>query len=316
MSQRFEGRNLEEALQAASEALGVERFQLTYHVLLQKRGFLGGFKRVVIEADVNREAPPPPAPLEPLPSYESTATPIAAATAPPRWESRGGGGGGGRGRSSGGRGGQGRGRGGDSRGGDRQRGGGRGRRSSGESDLRVGDFETFLGDVPEQGAESEGAKAVREWCETALSLAKLDVVVRTEENDSQILVRIYGSDGRRLTEHHGELLDAVQVLVNKAMIGRKVEKDIELDCEEFKERRNEGLERKAFAVAERVSRGGREELLPPMTPIERRIVHLALRDHEDVTTESRGDGFYKRVAIILRSEATAQEQEPAESQES
>lgn len=302
MSQRFEGRNLEEALQAASQALGVERWQLTYHVLLQKRGFLGGFKRVVIEADVNREAPPPPAPLEPLPSYESDA---------PRRESRGGGGGGG-GRGRGGRGGgQGRGRGGESRGGDRGRGGRRG-----GSDLRVGDFETFLGDVPEQGAESEGAKAVREWCETALSLAKLDVVARTEENDTQILVRLYGSDGRRLTDHHGELLDAVQVLANKALVGRKVEKDIELDCEEFKERRNDDLERKAFAVAERVSRGGREELLPPMTPIERRIVHLALRDHEDVTTESRGDGFYKRVAIILRSEAPAAEAEPAESQES
>lgn len=299
MSQRFEGRNLEEALQAASEALGVERWQLTYHVLLQKRGFLGGFKRVVIEAEVNSEAPPPPAPLEPLPSHESGA---------PRRERSGGGGGRGRGGRGGGSG-RGRGEGG---GGDR-RGGGRGRR--GGSDLRVGDFETFLGDVPEQGPESEGAKAVREWCETVLSLAKLDVVVRTEENDAQILARIYGSDGRRLTEHHGELLDAVQVLANKAMAGRRTEKDIELDCEEFKEKRNEDLERKAFAVAERVSRGGREELLPPMTPIERRIVHLALRDHEDVTTESRGDGFYKRVAIVLRSEAPAGEQ-PAESQES
>jgi len=54
-----------------------------------------------------------------------------------------------------------------------------------------------------------------------------------------------------------------------------------------------------------------------MSPIERRIVHIALRDHEDVTTESRGDGFYKRVAIILRSEATDAEAEelPQESQE-
>ena len=59
MSQRFEGRNLEDALNHASAALGVERWQLTYHVLMEKRGFLGGVKRVVIEADINREAPPP-----------------------------------------------------------------------------------------------------------------------------------------------------------------------------------------------------------------------------------------------------------------
>ena len=65
MSQRFEGRNLEDALQHASQTLGVERWQLTYHVLLEKRGFLGGVKRIVIEADVNREAPPPPASAAP-----------------------------------------------------------------------------------------------------------------------------------------------------------------------------------------------------------------------------------------------------------
>jgi len=59
MSQRFEGRNIEEALTHASEALGVGRWQLTYHVLLEKRGFLGGVKRVVIEADVNEAAAPP-----------------------------------------------------------------------------------------------------------------------------------------------------------------------------------------------------------------------------------------------------------------
>jgi spoIIIJ-associated protein len=49
-----------------------------------------------------------------------------------------------------------------------------------------------------------------------------------------------------------------------------------------------------------VRRERREQLLPAMSPIERRIVHLALQDDRDVTTESRGEGFYKRVAIILR----------------
>src|SRR5687768_11141959 len=142
MSQRFEGKNLEEALQAASQALGVERFQLTYHVLLQKRGFLGGFKRVVIEADVNTEAPPPAAPPAPLEPY---------ADLPPRREARGGGtgprpaggfGGGGGGRGRGGRsGGGGRGRG-DSRGGNRSGGGGGGRGRRGGTEFRSGDFET------------------------------------------------------------------------------------------------------------------------------------------------------------------------------
>jgi spoIIIJ-associated protein len=294
MSHRFEGRSLEEALQSAAETLGVERWQLTYHVLLEKRGFLGGVKRVVLEADINTAAPEP--------TVAAAAPAAPSHSGPPRRadrDSRPGGGGGGGGR--GGRGGGG-GRGRDA-GGGRRGGGGRGRGRSDEREFQTGDFETFLGDVPEQGPEADGARAVREWCQTALALAKLSMVVRTEENDTQIIVRLYGSDAKLLIDRHGELLDAVQVLANKALVGRSVEKDIELDCEDFKGRRSEDLEQRAKEVADRVRRGGREELLPAMTPIERRIVHIALRDDADVTTESRGDGFYKRVAILMRSEA-------------
>jgi len=293
MSHRFEGRSLEEALQSAAETLGVERWQLTYHVLLEKRGFLGGVKRIVLEADINTSAPTPAA----APSAPSAPS-VAHDPAPPRRGGRDGRAGGGRGERSGG-GGGGRDR--DSRGGGR-RGGGRGPRPN-RSEFRTGDFETFLGEVPEQGPEADGARAVREWCETALALAKLSMVVRTEENETQIIVRLYGSDAKLMIDRHGELLDAVQVLANKALVGRSVEKDIELDCEDFKGKRSEDLEQRARDVADRVRRGGREELLPAMTPIERRIVHIALRDDTEVTTESRGDGFYKRVAILLRSEA-------------
>src|SRR5688500_11838120 len=287
MSQRFEGRNIEEALTNASEALGVGRWQLTYHVLLEKRGFLGGVKRIVIEADVNEAAAPPaaaaPAPVE-RPRDDAR---------PPR-PSRD------RGRGRGGRGG------GGERGGNREGGGGRGRgreRGPRGGDLRSGDFEKYFADVPEQGPESLQARVARDWCEEIVSFANRDVVARTEENDTQIHVRLYGADGKRLTDRHGELLDAIQVLANKALVGRKVEKEIELDCDAFKQRRNEDLAQQAKTVADRVRQDGREELLPAMTPIERRIVHMTLQDDADVTTESRGDGFYKRVAIVRRTES-------------
>ena len=290
MSQRFEGRNLEEALQGAAQTYGVERWQLTYHVLLEKRGFLGGTKRVVIEADVNQEAPPP-APAAAAPSAEPRA---------PRGDRgpRRGGGGGGRDRDRGGdRGGRDRGRRGGRRGGGERR----------DDDFRSGDFERFMGEVPEQGPESDGARSVREWCDDVIALARLDLVTRSEENEQQIIIRLYGNDVKRLVDHHGELLDAMQVLANKALTGRRVEKDVELDCEEFKGRRAEELAQQAREVADRVRRDGREELLPAMTPIERRLVHLALQDDQEVTTVSRGEGFYKRVAIVLRSSVETEE---------
>jgi len=288
MAQRFEGRNLEEALNSAATTLGVERWQLTYSVLLEKRGFLGGVKRVVIEAEINEAAvapaaapPPPPQPA-----------------APPRRPE---------GRRSPGRGGRGDRRGGGGGGGGSRRGRGPRRERDDEDEFQTGDFEEHIDiEVPEQGPESEMAKLVRDWCERVISLARLALEIRTEENDAQIVVRLYGRDMRRLTEHHGELLDAIQVLANKAFVGRKVEKDIELDCGAFKGKRIEQLEQTAREVADRVRRDGREQLLPAMTPIERRIVHLALADDADVATESRGDGFYKRVAIIRKEVAGAE----------
>jgi len=159
-------------------------------------------------------------------------------------------------------------------------------------------------EVPEQAPESEIAQIVRGWLEHVLELSKLNLDVRTTENETQVIVRLYGRDARRLIDGHGELIDALQVLTNKALVGRRIEKDVELDCQEFKGRRVEELEHQAREIADRVRRDGREQLLPAMTPIERRIVHLALADDQEVATVSRGDGFYKRVAIVRRTPET------------
>jgi spoIIIJ-associated protein len=284
MAQRFEGKTLDEALTMASEAFGVERVQLTYHVVQEKRGFLGGIKQVVVEAEVNK-----PAAAEPL---------VSTPASPSRRPS------GGRGRGARG-GGRGRGGNGDDRGG-RSGNRGRGPRREFADDFQTGDFERFAGEIPEQGPESEQAGIVRAWYARVIELAKLHLEIRTEENETQIIVRLFGADARLLTEEHGELLDAIQVLGNKALVRRKVEKEIELNCEAFKEHRAEQLAEQAKELADRVRSSGKEQLLPAMTPIERRIVHLSLQEDADVTTESRGDGFYKRVAIVTREKPAAE----------
>ena len=300
--QRFEGKSLEEALNHAADTFGVERYKLRHAIVAEKRGFLGGVKRIVIEAEVNENAvAPTPVPAvaaapESQPSAAAVAAPPVRRERAPRPAGGRMGGGGGRGRDSRGGGGDAQGRGG--------RRGGRRRELDDTPDpdtLQPGDFEQFAAEIPEQGPESETAASVRGWCEQVLSLAKLNLAVRTEENDTQVNVRLYGADGRRMIDRHGELLDALQVLANKSLVGRKIEKDIELDCENFKGKRVEELEERAREVADRVREDGREFLLPAMSPIERRIVHMALREDAEVTTESRGEGFFKRVAIIRRT---------------
>lgn len=300
MSQRFEGKSLDEALQTAAAALGAERHQLTYHVVLEKRGFLGGTKRVVIEAELNEAAMAPVAPV----------VPANAAAPAGEFRPRTGGGDSGGGRGRGGR--QTRGSRGGGRGGERSERGGRGRGGRDRNRPRNEDFhdDAPMAEIPPQGSESDAAADVRAWVERLIELSTLNLAVRSEENDTQIILRVYGRDASRLIDRHGELLDAIQVLANKALTGRKIEKDIELDCQAFKERRVEELNEKAKAVADRVREDKREQLLPAMSPIERRIVHLALQDDAEVTTESRGEGFYKRVAIVPRRAGTDSTTEP------
>ena len=295
MAQQFEGKNLEEALTLAAQALSVDRYQLTYHVVQEKRGFLGAVKHVVIEAEVNQAAAPSNAEVAVPASRSSRAVAgddrEGAKSGRPRS----------RGRRSPGRGPR------------RDAGAGnRGNARPGDA-LQSGDFERFAEEVPEQSAESVNAHDVRLWCEQLVTAASLELVVRTSENDEQIAVRLHGRDTARLGEQHGELLDAIQVLANKALVGRKTEKPIEFDCDAFKERRVGELEQKAHEIAERVRKDGREQLLPAMTPIERRIVHMALADATDVATESRGEGFYKRVAIVKRAAQAAAEATPTAS---
>lgn len=287
MKKRFEGRNLDEALDSAAQTFGVERYRLSYHVVLEKRGFLGGMKRIVIEADINEGATPPPGleedaqPTGPIENY-SLVREVREES--PR---------------------RGRGRGSRSRGPDRKDRGGRNQRPAPPRFAQEP-----REPVPEQGQQSEAAAKVHEWCQELMDRARLAIDVRTEEDGEQIRVKLYGPDSRMMTAHGGELLDSVQVLVTKALAGGELDKPVELDCRGFKEQRANELVERARAVADRVRRDGREQMLEAMSPIERRIIHLALQDDAEVGTESRGEGFYKRIAIIPRKQ---EETTPAES---
>lgn len=266
---RFEGKSLDEAIDTAAGTLGCEPFRIKYHIVLQKRGFLGGTKRVVIEAEVDSDRnDDAPAPQGEATSARQEATPAAGERdgrrEPPR-EKR-----------------------------------GRRRRSS----RREGpELEQDHAPIPAQEEQSPEEQRAAEWCADVLRMVGLRAELRTERKNGEIWIRFFGSDAKRMTERSGEVLDSIQVLANKALVGRSMDERIELDAADFKQKRDEEIGRKARDLADVVRREGRERLLPAMSPVERRIVHLALQDDEDVATESRGDGFLKRVAIVPREES-------------
>lgn len=115
------------------------------------------------------------------------------------------------------------------------------------------------------------------------------------------VLQIRGRDLGMLIGRRGETLAALQY-ITRLIASRDLERraNIVLDVEGYKSRREKVLRRLATRMAEQAIQLGRTVSLEPMPPYERRIVHLTLRDHPDVVTESVGEGENRKVTIIPR----------------
>jgi spoIIIJ-associated protein len=124
----------------------------------------------------------------------------------------------------------------------------------------------------------------------------------TEARDEDHLwVDIEGRDADRLLAHQMEALDALQLVVQMMWAHKtKSSARITLDADQYKAQRDRRLTQMAMRLAERVVDSGRPIALEPMPPAERRLVHMALRDHPTVMTESQGEGSDRRVTIKLK----------------
>lgn len=113
-----------------------------------------------------------------------------------------------------------------------------------------------------------------------------------------IFIDILGHDLGMLIGRRGEHLAQVQYLVN-LLCNRRLNDwtRVVIDIEGYRSRREESLIDLAERVARQVARSRRPIVLEPMPPNERRIVHLALRQNPEVTTESSGEGNLRRITV-------------------
>jgi len=136
---------------------------------------------------------------------------------------------------------------------------------------------------------------------TALGVeARIDV----EEDDETVTATCNASDAGLLIGRHGQTIDAVQYLVN-AIVHRShgdERKEVVVDAAGYRERRRLVLESIAVRTAAEVVRSGERAELEPMTAVERKMVHLALKEADGVTTTSEGTEP-NRYVVILPSNA-------------
>lgn len=128
-----------------------------------------------------------------------------------------------------------------------------------------------------------------------------EVTVRPQSGRGRqpVVLDITGDDLGILIGRRGETLRALQ-FITRLIVGRRTRSraNLVLDVEHYKVRRERSLQDLALRMAEKVRQEGKPIALEAMPANERRIVHIALRDHPHVTTESVGEGERRKVTII------------------
>ena len=120
-----------------------------------------------------------------------------------------------------------------------------------------------------------------------------------DQGETPILVNITGDDLGMLIGRHAEILNAMQYLVNQ-MLSRKLERWVQvvIDVEGYRARRETQLRQLANRMADQAVKTGRRQNLEPMPAGDRRIIHIALRDHTEVPTQSVGEEPTRKVTVI------------------
>ena len=159
------------------------------------------------------------------------------------------------------------------------------------------DYDDELDDQPFAADQGEAGR-LRVFLERVLRELGLEAQVRITESPEELHAEITGEDLGIFIGRRGQTIDAVEYLASIAVFpGLHSRKHVELDAEGYKERRQRQIERVATRKAQEVVKRGRPVQLAPMTPAERKIVHLTLKGWTDVSTASEGREPNRSVVI-------------------
>lgn len=129
-----------------------------------------------------------------------------------------------------------------------------------------------------------------------------DAEVETVEEDGTLVTTVSGDELGLFIGRHGQTIDAVQHLAQRAVaMFTGEQRRVVVDAEGYRARRREVLERQAADAADEACRTDRPVELEPMSANERRLVHELLRERDDVDTHSEGDGGDRRLVVTPSS---------------
>ncbi|HEY6463894.1 MAG TPA: RNA-binding cell elongation regulator Jag/EloR [Polyangiaceae bacterium] len=138
--------------------------------------------------------------------------------------------------------------------------------------------------------ESDFAADVRGLVGRVTASLGVEARIDVREDDDVVTATCFAADAGLLIGRHGQTIDAIQYLLNAISHRRGDEprKEVVVDAAGYRERRRATLESLALRTAEQVRESGEEVGLEPMTAVERKVVHLVLKERDGVETRSEG----------------------------
>jgi spoIIIJ-associated protein len=150
-------------------------------------------------------------------------------------------------------------------------------------------------------SSSDGSTALKakDLLDGILQRISLECKVTVNETPEKIILDIEGDNSGLLIGKHGQNIDALQYILNKAINkfdnGHKM---ILIDSGEYRKRREEFLLGLAEKIRERVKKTLKPISLAHMNAHDRRIIHMVLQEDESLITQSRGEGKYRKIVIL------------------
>jgi len=142
------------------------------------------------------------------------------------------------------------------------------------------------------------AKVLRE----ILDRMGIEAEVSAFDDGERVILDAHGPESGLVIGKKGATLDALQYVINRIVSKRPNEgPGIVVDAEGYRGRREDSLADLARRLAEKAVKTGRPVPVEPMSPHDRRIIHVTLAEHVGVTTESEGEGLFRRVVIYPKS---------------
>ena len=152
-------------------------------------------------------------------------------------------------------------------------------------------------------SDEDPKEVAKEFLDGVFEAMQLEVNISMDlnEEDKTLSIDLAGPEMGVLIGKRGQTLDSLQYLTNLA-VNRSSENytRVKIDTEDYRRRRKETLENLARNMASKVKRTKKSVTLEAMNPYERRIIHSALQNDNNVTTHSEGEEPYRYVVITLK----------------